>query len=205
MFAYLLTLFLPLNDAPDRANCTCYSCSSQDGRQMMYLPLLLVNELSFSVRDLVVGRLICTNFSGPTAGNVRNLHIDLVLLAGDQQQHPAAASHRVLWRNLSEEVQVLDPSAWHCLFFETVWWVNIHLYLHQPEVVVAISVCFCTGFTEENIDEIKDPLMGSNLYLLVLSALITVLQVRKHTFDALFLQYNNFFLVSSANLWISGS
>ena len=31
--------------------------SSQEGRQMIYLPLLLVNELSYSVKDLVVGRL----------------------------------------------------------------------------------------------------------------------------------------------------
>lgn len=36
------------------------------------------------------------------------------------------------------------------------------------------------GFTEENIDEIKETLLGSNLYLLVLTALITALQVRLH-------------------------
>lgn len=35
------------------------------------------------------------------------------------------------------------------------------------------------GFTEENIDEIKEALVGSNLYLLVLTALITALQVRE--------------------------
>lgn len=34
-----------------------FPCSSQDGRQMIYLPLLLVNELSFRVRDLVVGAI----------------------------------------------------------------------------------------------------------------------------------------------------
>lgn len=33
------------------------------------------------------------------------------------------------------------------------------------------------GFTEENIDEIKETLVGSNLYLLVLTAVITALQV----------------------------
>lgn len=35
-----------------------------------------------------------------------------------------------------------------------------------------------SGFTDEYIDEIKETLMGSNLYLLVLTALITALQVR---------------------------
>lgn len=34
------------------------------------------------------------------------------------------------------------------------------------------------GFSEEYIDEIKGTLVGSNLYLLVLTALITALQVR---------------------------
>lgn len=36
------------------------------------------------------------------------------------------------------------------------------------------------GFTDENIDEIKEALVGSNLYLLVLTAFITALQVREH-------------------------
>jgi len=40
-------------------------------------------------------------------------------------------------------------------------------------------VCIYTGFTEENIDEIKETLVDSNLYLLVLTALITALQVRE--------------------------
>lgn len=30
-------------------------CSTQDGGQLIYLPLLLVNELNFRVRDLMVG------------------------------------------------------------------------------------------------------------------------------------------------------
>lgn len=30
-------------------------CSTQDEGQMIYLPLLLVNELNFRVRDLMVG------------------------------------------------------------------------------------------------------------------------------------------------------
>lgn len=32
-----------------------YTCSTQDGGQMIYLPLLLVNELNFRARDLMVG------------------------------------------------------------------------------------------------------------------------------------------------------
>lgn len=31
-------------------------CSTRDGGQMFYLPLLLVNELNFRVRDLMVGK-----------------------------------------------------------------------------------------------------------------------------------------------------
>ena len=37
------------------------------------------------------------------------------------------------------------------------------------------------GFTEENIDEIKETLRGSNLYLLILTALVTALHVRSHS------------------------
>lgn len=36
---------------------------------------------------------------------------------------------------------------------------------------------FFLGFTEEYIDEIKETLVGSNLYLLMLTALVTALQV----------------------------
>lgn len=38
--------------------------------------------------------------------------------------------------------------------------------------------CVFPGFTEEYIDEIKETLAGSNLYLLMLTALITAVQVR---------------------------
>ncbi|TMS11077.1 Cleft lip and palate transmembrane protein 1-like protein [Larimichthys crocea] len=65
-----------------------YMRVSQDGRQMIYLPLLLVNELNFRVRDLMASQ-------------------------------------------------------------------------------------------KENVDEIKETLVGSNLYLLVLTALVTALQVKK--------------------------
>ncbi|KAG7235262.1 hypothetical protein INR49_002867 [Caranx melampygus] len=84
-----------------------YMRVSQDSRQMFYLPLLLVNELSVRVRDLVVGSDV------------------------------------------------------------TVW-------VHLQDVVYSLRQF---GFTEENIDEIKETLMGSNLYLLVLTALITALQL----------------------------
>lgn len=49
---------------------------------------------------------------------------------------------------------------------------------HQNELIR----CFFAspGFTDENIDEIKETLVGSNLYLLVLTAFITALQVREH-------------------------
>lgn len=42
-------------------------------------------------------------------------------------------------------------------------------------------LCLCPGFTEEYIDEIKEILVSSNLYLLVLTALITALQVRYYS------------------------
>ncbi len=41
-----------------------------------------------------------------------------------------------------------------------------------------LHFCVYPGFTEENIDEIKETLVGSNLYLLTLTALVTALQVR---------------------------
>lgn len=43
-----------------------------------------------------------------------------------------------------------------------------------------LHLCFL-GFTEEYIDEIKETLAGSNVYLLTLTALVTVLQV-SHSF-----------------------
>lgn len=39
-------------------------------------------------------------------------------------------------------------------------------------------VARCLGFTEEFIDEMKETLAGSNLHLLVLTALVTAVQVR---------------------------
>lgn len=41
----------------------------------------------------------------------------------------------------------------------------------------------CPGFTEEFIDEMKETLAGSNLHLLLLTALVTAVQV-SHTFIA---------------------
>lgn len=52
-----------------------------------------------------------------------------------------------------------------CLFTSHNQWIEMHVVISP-------------GFTEENVDEIKETLVGSNLYLLVLTALITALQVR---------------------------
>ncbi|XP_013873246.1 cleft lip and palate transmembrane protein 1-like protein [Austrofundulus limnaeus] len=98
---------------------------SQDGRQMMYLPLLLVNELSFRVRDLVE-------------------------ISSSTLQLPLTVS------------------------YEGISLRRFRFWIHLHDIVYSLRQF---GFTEENIDEIKETLMGSNLYLLVLTALITALQL----------------------------
>ncbi|XP_070823013.1 lipid scramblase CLPTM1L-like isoform X2 [Chaetodon trifascialis] len=102
-----------------------YMRVSQDGRQMIYLPLLLVNELSFRVRDLV-------EISSSTA------HLPLTVS------------------------------------YEGISLRGFRFWVHLQDVVYSLRQF---GFTEENIDEIKETLVGSNLYLLVLTALITALQL----------------------------
>lgn len=47
-------------------------------------------------------------------------------------------------------------------------------------MLVSASLFVHPGFTEENVDEIKEILVDSNLYLLVLTALITALQVKTY-------------------------
>ncbi|KAG7234951.1 hypothetical protein INR49_003565 [Caranx melampygus] len=108
-----------------------YMRVSQDSRQMFYLPLLLVNELSVRVRDLVVGSDV-TEISSSTA------------------QLPLTVS------------------------YEGISLRRFRFWVHLQDVVYSLRQF---GFTEENIDEIKETLMGSNLYLLVLTALITALQL----------------------------
>lgn len=94
-------------------------CSFQEGRQMIYLPLLLVNELSSRVKDLKVGR--------PFLCDIRHCLRGLSNLAspaqtGDRQQQCAAPPHNFLWGNLSEEISLLDPFTRHRLLPATVRW-----------------------------------------------------------------------------------
>ncbi|XP_060906928.1 lipid scramblase CLPTM1L-like isoform X1 [Labrus mixtus] len=101
-----------------------YMRVSQDGRQMIYLPLLLINELSFRVRDLME-------------------------ISSSTVQLPLTVS------------------------YEGISLRGFRFWVHLQDVVYSLRQF---GFTEENIDEIKETLVDSNLYLLVLTALITALQ-----------------------------
>uniref|UniRef100_A0A672Z7C4 Lipid scramblase CLPTM1L n=1 Tax=Sphaeramia orbicularis TaxID=375764 RepID=A0A672Z7C4_9TELE len=102
-----------------------YMRVSQEGKQMMYLPLLLVNELSFRVKDLM------------------EISIDTDYL-------PLTVS------------------------YEGISLRRFRFWIHLQDVVYSLRQF---GFTEENIDEIKETLADSNLYLLVLTAVITALQL----------------------------
>ncbi|XP_029958754.1 cleft lip and palate transmembrane protein 1-like protein [Salarias fasciatus] len=102
-----------------------YMRVSHEGRQMIYLPLLLVNELSFRVRDLM-------EISSSTA------------------QLPLTVS------------------------YEGISLRGFRFWVHLQDMVYSLRQF---GFTEQNIDEIKETLVGSNLYLLVLTAVITAVQL----------------------------
>uniref|UniRef100_A0A8C2X5H1 Lipid scramblase CLPTM1L n=1 Tax=Cyclopterus lumpus TaxID=8103 RepID=A0A8C2X5H1_CYCLU len=102
-----------------------YMRVSQEGRHMIYLPLLLVNELSFRVRDLLE-------------------------ISSSTVQLPLTVS------------------------YEGISLRGFRFWVHLQDVVYSLRQF---GFTEENIDEIKETLVGSNLYMLVLTALITALQL----------------------------
>ncbi|KAM6994516.1 lipid scramblase CLPTM1L-like isoform 2-T2 [Tautogolabrus adspersus] len=102
-----------------------YMRVSQDGRQMIYLPLLLINELIFRVRDLME-------------------------ISSSTVQLPLTVS------------------------YEGISLRGFRFWVHLQDVVYSLRQF---GFTEENIDEIKETLVDSNLYLLVLTALITALQL----------------------------
>ncbi|XP_033983744.1 cleft lip and palate transmembrane protein 1-like protein [Trematomus bernacchii] len=102
-----------------------YMRVSQEGRQMIYLPLLLVNEISFRVRDLV---------------EISSSTIRLPLTVS----------------------------------YEGISLRGFRFWVHLQDIVYSLRQF---GFTEENVDEIKETLVGSNLYLLVLTALITALQL----------------------------
>ncbi|CAL9706283.1 unnamed protein product [Knipowitschia caucasica] len=98
---------------------------SKNERQVTYLPLLLVNELSFRVRDLM---------------ELNSSSVRLPL----------------------------------SLSYEGISLRRFRFLLQLQDMVYSLRQF---GFTEENIDEIKETLVGSNLWLLVLTALITSLQL----------------------------
>uniref|UniRef100_A0A3Q3N783 Lipid scramblase CLPTM1L n=1 Tax=Mastacembelus armatus TaxID=205130 RepID=A0A3Q3N783_9TELE len=102
-----------------------YMKVSHEGQQMIYLPLLLVNELSFRVRDLME-------------------------ISSSTVQLPLTVS------------------------YEGISLRRFRFWVHLQDVVYSLRQF---GFTEENIDEIKETLAGSNLYLLVLTAVITAIQL----------------------------
>ncbi|XP_068999265.1 lipid scramblase CLPTM1L-like [Embiotoca jacksoni] len=114
-----------LNKAGLPSDVRRYMRVSQEGRQMIYLPLLLVNELSFRVRDLME-------------------------ISSDTVQLPLTVS------------------------YEGISLRGFRFWVHLQDMVYSLRQF---GFTEENIDEIKETLVGSNLYLLVLTAFITALQL----------------------------
>ncbi|KAM8827174.1 lipid scramblase CLPTM1L-like isoform 1-T1 [Synchiropus picturatus] len=98
---------------------------SRDGQQMIYLPLLLINELDFRVRDLQE-------------------------INSSTTQLPLTVS------------------------YEGISLKRFRFWVHLQDVVYSLRQF---GFTEENIDEIKETLLSSNLYLLLLTALITAVQL----------------------------
>ncbi|XP_078143461.1 lipid scramblase CLPTM1L-like [Centroberyx gerrardi] len=102
-----------------------YMRVSQEGRQMTYLPLLLVDELSFRVRDLME-------------------------ISSSTLQLPLTVS------------------------YEGISLRRFRFWVHLQDVVYSLRQF---GFTEENVDEIKETLVDSNLYLLVLTALVTALHL----------------------------
>ncbi|XP_077576341.1 lipid scramblase CLPTM1L-like [Stigmatopora nigra] len=98
---------------------------SQEGRRILYLPLLLIDELSFRVKDLM-------------EINRSTTHLPLTVS------------------------------------YEGISLTRFRFWVHLQDVVYSLRQF---GFSEEYIDEIKGTLVGSNLYLLVLTAFITALQL----------------------------
>ncbi|PWA33469.1 hypothetical protein CCH79_00007507 [Gambusia affinis] len=131
-----------------------YMRISQEGRRMTYLPLLLVNELSCRVKDLMVGRR-------PTQILIGSY---MLVFSGQTDSTP------LFWQEInSSSVQLPLTVSYEGISLRTFrFWIHLH------DIVYSLRQF---GFTEENIDEIKETLIGSNLYLLVLTALITSLQL----------------------------
>lgn len=88
---------------------------------MIYLPLLLVNELSFRVRDLLVGQVHTTRFTSSGKHWLVNEGTSCLCFIGDQQQHRSAPSDCVLRGNLFKGIQILGASTGRGLFPATVW------------------------------------------------------------------------------------
>uniref|UniRef100_A0A3Q2DD45 Lipid scramblase CLPTM1L n=1 Tax=Cyprinodon variegatus TaxID=28743 RepID=A0A3Q2DD45_CYPVA len=103
-----------------------YMRVSQEGRRMVYLPLLLVNELSCRVKDLM---------------EINSSSVQLPLT----------------------------------LSYEGISLRTFRFWIHLHDIVYSLRQF---GFTEENIDEIKETLIGSNLYLLVLTLICEFLALK---------------------------
>uniref|UniRef100_A0A1A8I202 Lipid scramblase CLPTM1L n=1 Tax=Nothobranchius kuhntae TaxID=321403 RepID=A0A1A8I202_NOTKU len=98
---------------------------SQEGGRTIYLPMLLIDELGFRVRDLV-------------------------------------------------EINISTAQLPLTVSYQGISLRKFRFSIHLHDIVYSLRQF---GFTEENIDEIKATLMGSDLYLLVLTALTTALQL----------------------------
>ncbi|XP_067094325.1 lipid scramblase CLPTM1L-like isoform X2 [Osmerus mordax] len=97
----------------------------KDGRRMTYLPLLLIDELSFRLKDLME-------------------------INGTLTELPLTIS------------------------YEGISLRTFRFWVHLQDVVYSLQQF---GFTEDSIDEIKDILVDTNLYLLALTALVTVFHI----------------------------
>ncbi|KAF7665176.1 hypothetical protein LDENG_00152040 [Lucifuga dentata] len=121
----MMTEDFTFNKAGLSSDVRRYIRVSQEGREMIYLPLLLVNEFNFRVKDLME-------------------------ISSSTMQLPLTVS------------------------YEGISLRGFRFWVHLQDVVYSLRQF---GFTEESIDEIKETLVGSNLYLLMLTALITALQL----------------------------
>lgn len=137
---FILSWFLEgCNEGINVCVCVSSPCSSKNGQQMIYLPLLLVDELSFRARDLMVG-LFYTNPPPPPRKGLFCLNwIDCKFnicpptdpFTGDQQQHGPAPSDCVLRGNELKEVPVLGASAGRGVFPATVRWADKTVFLSR--------------------------------------------------------------------------
>lgn len=98
------------------------------------------------------------------------------------QGYPAGCGLQSAFRSLFNRLEDNDKSV--SIVIEPCHFVSV-LQVFKPGQNLnkyTFHLCVYPGFTEENVDEIKETLVGSNLYLLVLTAVITALQVRAKTY-----------------------